>query len=97
MAGCVSGSLQKFSVNHLNSRQFFLEFCVNGQWYRICQTSSWDAPERQLACKQLGYSSQGKLHWFITVLKEFSITHTQSSDMTNLEKLHMKYEVLFPC
>ena len=55
---CTNGKVRL--VFGASEREGTVEICINNLWGTICDTS-WGNPEAEVVCKQLGFSSSGKL------------------------------------
>ena len=52
-----------------------VEICINNQWGNIC-ASDWTTMDAQVVCKQLGYSSNGKLfqlNYYLIIIRSCCI------------------------
>ena len=57
-ANCSDGDLRLRGTN--NSREGRVEMCYEGQWGTVCD-DLWGTNDAKVACRQLGFSSFGKL------------------------------------
>ena len=59
-AGCTNGEIQLVD-SYINGegKEGRLEICLNNTWGALC-SSSWDDMDAAVACRQLGYSAEGK-------------------------------------
>ena len=58
-SGCSSGDI-RLAGSGSSSTQGRVEICHNNQWGTVCD-DSWDSNDAQVACRQLKYSTYGKL------------------------------------
>lgn len=56
-AGCNNGDVRL--VNGTNSTSGQVQVCVMQQWTTICM-DTWDQPDAQVVCRQLGHSVYGQ-------------------------------------
>ena len=59
LALCKGGDIQLAGGSYNNVGR--IDLCVNGSWGTICG-NSFDNKDASVACRQLGYSSFGKLY-----------------------------------
>lgn len=57
-AGCLYGQLRLSNGSEPNVGR--LEICINNKWGTICD-DKWTHTNAQVACRQLGYSTDGKI------------------------------------
>ena len=57
--GCTSGDL-RLAGSGSSSTQGRVELCHNNQWGTVCD-DSWGSSDAKVACRQLKYSTSGKL------------------------------------
>ena len=66
---CVGGDLRLITVEETNSTiEGSVQYCYNGLWSKVCRqnseaTGEWGLHEATVACRQLGYSDQGKVFY----------------------------------
>ena len=68
--GCHDGDLRL--VGGMNITEGRLEFCYGGVWGTVCR-DRWGAPDARVACRQLGFSTAGKI---ATILHHYVVTTT---------------------
>ena len=55
---CTTGQLRLAGGNIANEGR--VDMCINNDWGTVCD-DSWGSPDATVVCRQLGYSTQGKL------------------------------------
>ena len=62
---CTDGEL-RLRGGGTNPRRGTVEMCYEGQWGTVCD-NLWGTNDAKVACRQLGFSSYGILHCYISV------------------------------
>ena len=70
LALCQDGDIRLAGRSYNNVGR--IELCVNGTWGTVCDTS-FDNKDASVVCRQLGYSSYGKLSNFSSLIFILSI------------------------
>ena len=56
---CTEGTFRKLSIGESNG--IFIQYCSGGSWHYLCSGGAgWTPTLATVACRQLGYSDQGK-------------------------------------
>ena len=63
IVGCVNGAI-RLAGGGTASTQGRVEVCYNNQWGTVCD-DTWSSLDASVACLQLGYSSEGKVTYYI--------------------------------